>query len=403
MDELGFLEEDAHPHGGEVPFETLRRMSAVFPINSIIALRQNQVGEFSRPQKTSDKLGFFIQRKIGTTEESDPERDRIATLIESGGEGGRSFYEFLRCIVRDSLVYDAVCIEVLRNRGGDVIGFRPLDPSTIRKRPPETEEEEKLGVLAPDSVHYEQRVKRQTVAEFGKDDLCFGVRRPRTDLRYAGYGHPELSELVGPLTRLLQCESYNAQTFTSGVSANYIIAIKSKMAPNLFRTFRRDWIKMLSGANNRHRTPMIQLDPDGHEGIETHRLGENSKSMEFQEWWSTLLKQICAAFCTDPAELGFNFIGEGLDRALHSPGPGEKILVSKEKGLRPLLRSVENWMNQSIVQQINNEYELRFCGLDAVSPKEALDMDIQRLQFMSVDEVRRLRGLPPVEQEQEQE
>ncbi len=381
-------------HVSGLPFDTLTRMARCFPVSAIVSLRQNQVAEFSRPQRTGDKLGFEILPAEG---EGDKQKiSEVNSFFETCGTGNIAFSLFLKTIVRDSLIYDQACFEIIKNRGGKTVGMVPLDSTSIRRRKP-TEEEKEQGELDPNSVWFIQKQKNSVVAEFGRDDLCFGVRRPRTDLAYSGYGHPELEELVQVVTRLLQCEEHNAQTFAAGSTANYLIAIKSKMAPSLFRTFRRDWAKMLA-SSNRNKTPMIQLDPDGHEGVETHALkNRHDNSVGFQEWTSYLLKVACATYCTDPAELGFNFIGEGLDRALHSPGPGEKILASKEKGLRPILRSIESWFNLSLMPQLAPGYLFRFCGLDALSQGEALDMDLKRLRFMTINEVRDLRGLPPIE------
>jgi hypothetical protein len=203
---------------------------------------------------------------------------------------------------------------------------------------------------------------------------------------------------VKVVTHLVNAETYNASNFTNGIHANSILAIKSKMNPQLFRAFKREFYANLSGPAQAKRTPIIQLDPESQEEIESVNLGATAEEMGYKDWLGYLTKVACSVYQIDPAELGFVFGTEGQTGALTQQGPGARIQASKDKGLYPLLRSVQNWINRHIIHQVNDKYELRFMGLDADTEKEALTSDIQRVSnYMTINEIRAKHGLDKID------
>jgi hypothetical protein len=260
-----------------------------------------------------------------------------------------------------------------------------------------TAAEKAQGRRDPEGTHYVQVIKEKTKAEFKAKDLCFGIRRPRSDIKYKGYGFPELEEIIPILTNLLNAESFNAANFTNGISVSGIVAVKTKMNPQLFRAFRREFYSMLSGSHNAKKTPLIQLDPDGNEDLKSLNLSSTNREMEFQEWINYNIRQVCAMFQIDPAEVGFSFGDVGVKSTLNQRGPAEKVLLSKEKGLRPLLRAIESWLNKFVIRELDPRFELVFSGMDIIPKDTQLDMDIKKVgAFMTVNEMRATMDLPPL-------
>ena len=110
-------------------------------------------------------------------------------------------------------------------------------------------------------------------------DLCFGVAACAA-LRFAlSRLWFELEEAAGLITHLLNADIYNAANFTNGISVAGIIAVKSKMNPQLFRSFRREFYQMLSGSANAKKTPLVQLDPDSNEDLKALNLSASNKDM----------------------------------------------------------------------------------------------------------------------------
>ena len=109
-------------------YETLRRMSKTPVINAIIKTRKNQVADFAEPQEDKYSAGFVVRRKPkqGVQVEMSAHDKKIAWAITEflmrGGNVGQwdadDFDTFIRKITEDSLVYDQMTFEIIRNRRG---------------------------------------------------------------------------------------------------------------------------------------------------------------------------------------------------------------------------------------------------------------------------------------------
>lgn len=402
-----FMMEGLEEGGGEptrgLDYDQLLAMSRVPLIATIIQTRVNQIAEFATPSRSGDQLGFMIRLK---DREDAPNEEELETMKElydfmiSCGDPRinyeTNFEAFLRMLVRDSLTYDQACFEVIRNRGGNVAGFINVDSRTIR-RAKMSKEEKAAGRRDPTKPQFVQVINNKPTAEFSGEDMCFGIRRPRSDVRFHGYGFPELEEALMMITHLLNSDIYNAANFTNGISVAGIIAVKSKMQPQLFRQFRREFYQMLSGSANAKKTPLVQLDPDSNEDLKALNLSSSNKDMEFANWQNYLIKTICAMFQIDPMEIGFKFGNEGQKHSLNQSSGAERVIMSKEKGLRPLLRAIQGWMNKYVINQLDDRFELVFTGLDTITPQDELKMNVDKVKsFMTVNEVRALYDLEPL-------
>lgn len=394
-----FFEENRRDELNSLSLKNLARHHIVA---SIIGARVNQVAEFAQ-FSPDDDLGYRIVKKDLFEETTEDDKKNIKALNDFLQNCGTSvtdyeltFEHFLRQIVRDSLVYDSCCFEIIKNRKGQVTGFIPVDASTIRKAKL-TEEEVNNGRKNPDYVRYVQVINNKVVAEYKQDELCYGIRRPRTDISARGYGHSELHELYGTLNSLFNAETYNSAHFTNGINANGIIAVKSKMDPKLFRSFRREFYQMLNGTANAKRTPLIQLDPEENEAIQSISLGSSNREMEYQNWVNYLIKITCAVYQIDPAEIGFVFGNEQQSSAVFGADPSHRVLMGKEKGLRPLVRSLQTWVNRYIIDQIDDRYKLVFVGFDSISPIDKMKLEKHRMDYLTLNEIRKSHDLEELE------
>jgi len=111
-----------------------------------------------------------------------------------------------------------------------------------------------------------------------------------------------------------------------------------------------------------------------------------------------MIKSICSIFQVDPMEIGFKFGNENQKSSFSQESSREKVLLSKEKGLRPLLRAIQSWLNKYIISQLDDRFELVFTGLDSSPPEQQLKLAIQKVKtFMTVNEIRALYDLEPIE------
>lgn len=380
-------------------YSTLEAMARVPLIAALIQTRVNQVAEFAHKQTSPFTIGWRIvpANPYGVLSR----RDRVALgqaeeVITTAGDtyflGG--FEAFLKTITRDTLRYDQVNFEPLLQENGIPYGFIPVDPTTIRRAKPSSAQIAD-GRWDSDETGYLQVIDFDVKAEFGFMEMAWGIRRPRSSIRTNGYGYPELEELVGTVANLVNAMTFNSVNFTTGLNAHTMITLSSTMIKERFMEAERLITAGLSGIRNFKRVPVVQLNPMLNEKLEVHALGKTNDEMQYAEWVNFLLKVICAIYTMDPTELNFIFGNEGVKNQINGNDPSRRVATSRERGLRPLLRSISSWLNYWIIQPYWPQFRFEFAGFDSVTEQEKLDMDNKAVQFWkSPNAIMRERGLP---------
>lgn len=408
MDDIGdqFGGADAqHPGNSGLTLHHLRVMGRIPLVNVVVSTRTDQVAEFCVPSGDDRPVGYEVRlrdRNAKATRETKRRAAKITEWLECCGEQGvlsgqpDTLEGFARLIMRDSLILDQCAFETVRTRGGKPIALVPYDAATIR-RAKISEDEMRRGRRDPRQAAYVQLIQNKAVAQWGEKDLTFGVRRQRTDMMSRGYGHPELSEMVEKITSLMNAESFNQNNFMQGVQASGVLAVMSRMRRPIWNSFKRNFRALLSGVHNAHKMALLKLNPDEKESLQHIDLSKSNRDMEFNEWLRWLLRIVCAMYKMDPAEIGFQFGQEGVTTSLSTSGPGERIIYSKERGLRPLLRQFAGWINAGVVWQLDPNYTLHLKGLDAQSEKDKQERLVQALtNYKTLNEVRAEQDLPPI-------
>ena len=109
------------------------------------------------------------------------------------------------------------------------------------------------------------------------------------------------------------------------------------------------------------------------------------------------MKIACAVYTMDPAELGFIYGNEGQNSAMNGANPEGRVIASKERGLRPLLRSLQTWFNQYLIYPNDEDFQFEFVGLDTMTEKDRIDLDVKIARgFKTINEVRLEHDLDPL-------
>ena len=393
VEQLGFKERHSN-----ITYGTLNAIVYRMPIiNAIIQTRINQVAAFSTPQHDRYRLGFRM--KLRESEKQPTKQDKIwmsqgesmimRTGVTNNPRGRDTFEKFLRKSARDSLVYDQNCFEVVPSREGIPSEFYAVDASTIRlASSPKTY----LNEDNVKEVRYVQVYDGMVVNEYNQEEMSFGIRNPQTDIRLAGYGVSELEMLVNCITSLLWAWEYNQKFFSQGTAAKGVLNFKGAVPEKQLKSFRRHWYQMLSGVENAWRTPITNADD-----LQWVNMQNTNRDMEYNAWMDFLIKVACSNFLMDPAEVNFKYGNTGQKGGLQEDSNKEKITESKERGLRPLLRSIESQINQHIVWPMNESFEFSFVGLDAKTQDDMAKLNQIRVKTsMTIDEIRAEDDLAPL-------
>lgn len=388
-------------------YQLLRRMAQTPLIRAVITTRQAQISAFSSPQSDRFETGFVVRKKreYYTTEEpklsgaDKKEIKRITDFLLNCGDDtnqwhGDNFDKFLKKLTEDALVLDQGTFEVVRNYRGIPVEFLATDGGTFRIASSydddsyvEKDKIKKFGYLPS----YVQVLDGRVLNEYYPWELCFGVRNDCTDIRRNGYGRSELEDLIDIVTYMLFGDAYNGKFFSQGASPKGLIKVSGNVNSNRIQEFRQQWMSMVAGVMNAWKVPIIES-----EKMEWIDLQKSNTDMQFANWQEYLIKVVCAVYKIAPEEIGFAS-GSGTNKGGMFEGSNteSRLKYSQDKGLRPLLKSIQFWINKYIVQPLNPEFEFIFAGIDSDSRSAELDLDIKMVQnFGGWMEARRKWGLP---------
>lgn len=406
-----------------VPFDTLKKIPQQLSIiAAIIQTRINQISAFSIPYRNSKSIGFEIKHKNPSRLTTKGEREFIQDLEKYVFNCGQpnpnpyaeqprdSFEVFLKKVVRDTLMYDQICFEVVPDRKGLPYEFMAIDASTIRIAAPNTMElykytqgdtinndtyrtmQERPG---SDKISFVQLVHGQIRNLYSRDELAFGVRNPRTDIRVYGYGYSELEQLIRTITAAIFAEEYNIRNFSQGSSPKGILSFKGDtMNPDMLEAFKRGWNQNVEGVHNSWRTPIIQTET----GVDWIDLHPTNSEMEYGNWLEYLIKIICGVFLIDPAEVNFDMHGGVQQTPLFESSQEWKLKASRDRGLKPLLKFIAKMVNDNVIQKIDDNFVFDFVGLDELTEQEKHELRKEQVaSYMTLNEIRRAEDLPDTE------
>lgn len=412
-------------------YDILKRVSSTLSvISAIINTRSAQVSAFAQPYRWTKSLGFVIKHKDPDHPTTPAEIAFIKELESFILNCGRSeknpwsrvprddFDSFLRKIVRDTLTFDAVAIEMIPDRMGIPFEFYAIDASTIRI----ASDDRYVGINSSwhtrtgfvpsvptrfasmyegrqygtrnaegDRVEYVQIINGQVENIFSSKELMYGVRNPRSDIYIQGYGYSELEQLITIVSAMLDAETYNRMFFVQGAAPVGILNMKGdNWDSEGLEAFKRMWQSQVAGVANSFRTPIIQS-----EGIEWFDLKKSNSEMEYGKWLEYLIKVSCGVYLIDPAEINFELQGGVTQTPLFESSQEWKLKASRDRGLKPLLKFIAKLINKHIIDQIDDHFTLEFVGLDEMSEQEKHEMLIEQISsYMTLNEARRTLDLP---------
>ena len=392
-------------------YEVLRAMSCVPIIKSIIKTRQEQVKRFCEPQRDDYSTGFVIGKKRSHRRNAKP-----ATLTRADEAKIDELYEFmLNCgngqhkwnadtldvwcgkTIEDALTLDQATSEVVRDRSGMPQAFIATDGGTYRLADSydninNVEKGELINGYAPS---YVQVIDGKVESQFYPWEMMFGIRNPSSNIMTNGYGKSELEDMIQVVTAILNADAYNSNFFKVGSAPKGIIKYSGNINQNTVDAFRKDWVSQVSGVMNMHKIPIINADK-----MDFINLQQSNKDMEFSRYQEFLIKIACSMFTIDPSEIGFPMSGSADAKPMFEGNNEARLKYSKDKGLKPLLKNLQFWINKWFIAPQAPDLEFWFVGIDNEGLDEQTDLerDIQKLgSFMTLNEIRKKRNLKPVD------
>lgn len=387
---------DYYERPGAFGFDMMRSMVEQTPIlNAVILTRERQIRRFCRVQETGKGPGFAIRHKDVAAKLGDREKQSIQLLegffTNCGWENKPrqrmrlrrdNFSGFMSKLVRDSLTLDSAAIETewKRDRKKGLDGMYAVDGATIRLC---TE----LGYQGDDELFALQVVQGNIRASYTYDDLIYVPRNPRTDVLVGGYGLSEVELLVRVVTGFLNAMTYNLKFFDSNAIPKGILHMAGNYSNEDLASFKRYWNAMTKGVANAWSMPVL-VAKDGESKASFEKFGVDVDELMFGKWMTFLTSIICAIYGMAPDEINFESFTTGAS-SLSGSDTEEKIINSKDKGLRPLMSYFEDLFSDYVVSEFGDQYVFRWTGMDELDTKQAW---AEEQATSTWNEVRKARG-----------
>jgi hypothetical protein len=392
IDQLGFKDRPS-----SLTYYSLAEIVRRVPVlGAIHTTRINQVANFCQVPDDDREPGFRIAMRDLEKSPTRAAKKRMTDLEDFILHTGVSWYPgkddfevFTRKLVRDSLQYDQAVFEVEPDRRGLPANFYAVDSATFRIADvpvgADTDQD-------PDRTRFVQIYDEVVIAEFTANELCFGIRNPRTDIRTNGYGYSESEMLIDVLTALLWGFQYNKKFFSQGSVTKGILNFRGSIPEKHLQAFRRQFYSLITGINNAWRTPVVNA-----EDLQYVSMHTSNRDMEYAEWMNFLIKIACAINQMDPTEINFTFGNTGQSQSMFQSGTENRIKHSKDRGLRPILNSLARWLHNYVLWPIDPDFRIIFTGIDPKDVASESDNQKKRVSYLiTVDEARAEEDLPPL-------
>lgn len=385
---------------GAFGFDMMKTMVDQTPVlSSVILTRQRQIKRFCRVQESNRGPGFAIRAKDSAAKLGPQEAQSIQLLegffTNCGWEANPrqrmrlkrdNFAGLMAKLTRDSLIMDSAAIETewKRDKALGLDGLYAVDGSTIRLC-------SEQGYEGDDEIFALQVVQGNLRSAYGYDDLIYVPRNPRSDVMVGGYGQSETELLVKVVTGFLNAMTYNLKFFDDNTIPKGLLHLAGDYADEDLNSFRRYWNAMVKGVNNAWTLP-VMVSKNGESKASFEKFGVDVDEIMFAKWMTFLTSMICAVYGIAPDEINFESFTAGTS-SLSGSDTEEKLIHSRDKGLRPLLAHFEDVFSDYVVSEFGDKYVFRWTGLDELSGEQAWT---EELALCTVNESRKTRGMEEI-------
>ena len=334
--------------------------SKIYPVVNNI-MRAN---DMSPRQKKHELRRVFEMVRKGMKNEGADHAEEVKTKLENPNDEQGLWNTFMNLVIDGILMFDAGII--IKNYDDD------NEIGELYTVPPEEifiyRNEDGTKPVAPEPAFLQERMG-QKIAEYISDELLYIMANPQ----HTGYGFSPIEVSAYTILTSLQIDAFNMDFFKE---SNIPAALLN--LPNVSRGqlqyFRALWeqesMGRLGGAA--HKMMMTNLNQD-FQYTPLRTMG--AREMEMMEYIQWTLSIKCAAFGISPQDLAFT-----MD--LHRTTAEVQYRISRDMGLRTLLKIVCDHINQSIVKKDwkYDDIKYTYLQIDKMDAAEEVNVDNADLQ-----------------------
>ena len=390
-----------------VPFSTLRAAADQIDIlrrcievlkNKVAALDWDIVISDDASEKIiADSGGNHLQAMDKARQQFSGEIDRLVDFWKMPDVAeGLTFADWIRLCLEEVLVLDAWAIWPQKTVGGDLMGFKVLDGSTIkplindlgfRPTPEQGPAYQQILYGFPRSEFDVTNDAPDADGEFTSDQLVYNIMNRRT---WTVYGYSPVERALTIADIYLRRQQWIRAEYTDGVVPEMLFETDATFGnnPELLRAYENIFNDDLAGQTEQRKR--ARLLPAGIKAVQLEGYGEKF-SDTFDEY---LITSICGHFGVLPTEIGFSSKG-GIGASGHQKGEAE---AGQQLGLEP----IQQWLSKVITNlsysflSMPRELEFKFMAStrnDTIDQADRDDVEV-RNGGLTINEHRAENGLP---------
>lgn len=387
--------------------QVLRNASNNIIVQSIIRTRTNQVLHYSRPAKYSnDGAGFRILPKNPPkngklTAQQQNRINDLEDFISNTGwawtpQRGGGFSQFISEFIFNHYVFDQINCELIRDSNGKLNHFNMVDGGTVLlKDLPKNKDMPRTFIQYPDG-------SLSHGVTFNEHQMTFVTYNNHADNKRYGYGFSAVEASMAELGYQMDAEQFNARFFAQGGTTRGILLIDTgqnaiQQNTAAMNSLRREWQASFSGVNGAWKIPVVSAND-----AKFVNMTQTSKDMEFENFMDFMVNTIANIFAIQPDEINYPNKGGGTTgRATRGSSLNEgntqrsRYQQSQEKGLKPLMQFIEDFINNYILREIDNKYYFSFTLGDVKDELQQEQVNALKLKNgMTINELRKQKGMP---------
>ena len=325
------------PSNGRIDFQTLRETSRLYGLlRKCIEIRKNEMTRLPwnimpRRGTPQEKLSLIRENKLKLRKMEDffdyPDKER-------------TWAEWLKSIIEDHLVVDAVSIYKRRTLGGKLYSLEQVDGTLIKpildirgRRP------------VPPNVAYQQVILGTPREDFTSDELIYALLTPVVD---SPYGFSPVEQNLSLYNLCMRWLQWSTAVFTDGSIPQMMLTAPETWTPDQISELM-ELRKAIRAGDPRAQRDLEMLP----HGVEAIIQNGGQAYLEFsQEIVNYLIDQTCVSMDVTRQELGLD---PSNSQGLGGSGRAEsQENVQYRRSLLPL----STWLSQSIFNPILKEFGL---------------------------------------------
>lgn len=396
----------------------------------IIPVRGKQLSLFARPRANRFDVGITINLKpeaIGKLNENQQKeyKEKIIPqlreiLINCGDNSGvpdrekRTLSQLFIEINEDWLTFGAFAVEVREDEQHKFHSFRAVDAGTIYFTTPQKGSDQEQDNIRKASAAALQALKgvKVDVSKFNDDhytyvqvvdniprqvftdkELLYWSSSQSTDIERSGYPVSPLERILNSIMTHMNLVTHNKMFFINGRASRNILVFQSdNLEKSDVEAMKAQMVGHINSSNAAHRLPVFGIGAS--DKVEVVQLDPTSRDMEFQYLADLNKRMLFAAYQMSPDEVAaLSYLSRGTNSQSLSESNNEwKLVAARDIGLRPMLLSLEDFLNYRLLPRIDAEWskyvQINLEGIDADNPeKEASRLQQDAAIFATMDDI----------------